>query len=297
MALLLADAAKMSTDMLKRGVIETIVLDSPILQRLPFMEVAGNSLKYNRELALPTVAFYAVGDPWTEDAPTFDQLTASLAIMGGDADVDHYIQQTRSNIQDIQQEVIALKAKAMRHTFENTFINGDLNDDPNAFDGINVLCTGDQAISMGEDGDDLSLAKLDELVDLVRGGKPDLLLMSRRTRRTLKNLMETLGIVEISQDQFGNIVQMYNGIPVAVNDWISDALTEGDNDDCSSIFALQMSEGAVCGLSNGGIQVEVIGQVQAANATRTRLRWYVSMASFSAVKLAKLTGVRIVPAI
>ncbi|MBM4463872.1 MAG: phage major capsid protein [Chloroflexi bacterium] len=292
MALTLTEAAKLSEDILRAGIIETIIKDSPVLQVLPFIDIVGNSLKYNQENALPSVAFYAVGDTWTESTPTFTQKTATLSIMGGDADVDHYLQQTRSNFNDIQQEVIKLKAKAMRHKFEDTFINGDTTVDANAFDGIDKLCPDSQRVSMGDNGGTLTLAKLDELIDKVLGGKPDLLLMSKRSRRKLKALMMAAGIVEISQDQFGNTVQLYNSVPVTVNDWISDARTVGSSNDCSTIYALQASEDGVCGLHNGGIQAEAIGAVSNKNATRIRLRWYSSIALFSTVKLAKLIGVR-----
>ena len=39
MALTLAEAAKLSNDILLQGVIETIIKDSPILQRMPFIEM------------------------------------------------------------------------------------------------------------------------------------------------------------------------------------------------------------------------------------------------------------------
>lgn len=38
MALTLAEAAKLSNDLLLTGVIETIIYDSPVLQGLPFIE-------------------------------------------------------------------------------------------------------------------------------------------------------------------------------------------------------------------------------------------------------------------
>ena len=38
MALTLAEGAKLSNDVLLEGVIETVINDSPILQRLPFIE-------------------------------------------------------------------------------------------------------------------------------------------------------------------------------------------------------------------------------------------------------------------
>ena len=138
MALTLAEGAKLSNDILLQGVIEETIYDSPILQRLPFIEVVGNALTYNRENALPSIDFYSVGDTWVESAPTFSQITATLRIMGGDADVDNYIKGTRSNVQDIEAAVIALKAKALAHKFDEMFIYGDHTTNPNEFDGIRL---------------------------------------------------------------------------------------------------------------------------------------------------------------
>ena len=47
MSLSLAEAAKLSNDILLQGVVETIVKDSPVLQQLPFIEIVGNGLTYN----------------------------------------------------------------------------------------------------------------------------------------------------------------------------------------------------------------------------------------------------------
>ena len=66
MALTLTEAAKLSNDILLQGVIETVIKDSPVLQTLPFIEIVGNGLTYNREKAAPTVGFYSVGDTWAE---------------------------------------------------------------------------------------------------------------------------------------------------------------------------------------------------------------------------------------
>lgn len=52
MALTLAEASKLSNDILLQGVVETIVKDSPILQRLPFVEIVGNGLTYNQSYPL-----------------------------------------------------------------------------------------------------------------------------------------------------------------------------------------------------------------------------------------------------
>jgi hypothetical protein len=306
MALSLADAAKLSNDVLLQGVIETIVKDSPILQRLPFVEIVGNGLTYNRENAAATVAFYDPNDTWNESTPTFTQLTATLKILGGDADVDNYIRSTRSNIQDVEAAVIELKAKSVRHKFEDTFIYGDSTVDTKSFDGlrkmINTGSAGPQLVSMGGTGSSLTLAKLDEILDAIKGGKPDLLLMSRRSRRKLNALIRASGsgMMETDRDNWGNFITLYNGIPIGINDWILDThvLTAGvetaaAGGTCSTIYAMQFGEGALCGLTGpGSLTVEKIGSLETKDATRTRIKWYCSLALFSTLKAAALIGVQ-----
>ncbi len=305
MALSLAEASKLSNDMLLQGVVETIVKESPLLQRLPFIEIVGNGLTYNRENALPTVDFYDVGDTWAESTPTFTQVTANLKIMGGDADVDNFLKSTRSNIQDLEAAVIELKAKALRDKLEDTFVYGNSAVSAKQFDGIKKLIdtgtTGSQVIAMGDSGATLTLAKLDELIDAIKGGKPDILLMSRRSRRKINALVRAAGgMMEADRDRWGNFVQFWDGIPIGVSDYILnthvvaggvETATTGGT--CSTIYALQFGEGALCGLSSPGyLQVERIGSLETKDASRTRVKWYVSLALFSAIKAAALIGVQ-----
>ena len=294
MALTLAEAAKLSNDILLQGVIETIIKDSPILQRMPFIEIAGNGLTYNREATAPAAAFFDVGDTWTESTPTFTQQTVTLKIMGGDADIDNFLIATRSNLQDLEAAVVELKAKAVRQLFEQTFITGDATANPKSFDGLDKVVDPTQSLSMGANGGSLTLDKLDELIDTVKGGKPDLLLMSRRSRRITNKLARTSGsFLETDRDEFGQMLQFYDGIPIGVSDYISDAQTVGTSTDCSTIYAFQAGEGGLVGLTApGGLQIERVGSLETKDARRTRIKWYASLALFNTSKLAKLTGVR-----
>lgn len=293
MALTLTEAAKLSNDVVLQGVIETIVKDSPLLQRLPFIDITGNAITYNRENAAATASFYQVGDTWTESTPTFTQLTASLAILGGDADVDQYIATTRSNVQDIEAAVIELKAKAVRQQFETTFITGDTSVDPKSFDGIAKQVAPGQTITAGANGTQLTLSLLDQLIDQVKPGRPDLLLMSKRSRRALNQLVRSSGaFLETRQDSFGQFQEFYAGIPVGVSDYIPDTETQGTAGNASSIYAVQFGEGRVAGLQGaGGLQVERVGTLETKDATRWRIKWYVNIAIFSDLALARLKGI------
>ena len=358
MSISLDEASKLSTDILLKGIIETIIKDSPILQELPFIQIVGNSLKYNREKTLPGVGWYApVTGTWTTSEPEFEQVTATLQILGGDADVDNFLKATRSNIQDLEVAVIEQKAKAIQHEFENAFLNADgTSNQPSGLykllsdtawtadtamevgdivvptegleNGFRYECTaaaGDKKthatteptwptqvgatvvddqvtwtckyghwLGSGANGATLTIAKLDELIDLVRGGKPHMLLMSKRTRRKVQGLIRASGnILETRPGRFMEQIQLYTGIPIAVSDWVKDNYTVGTSTDCSAIFAFQMGEGGVCGLSSPEmLQVERLGSLETKDATRTRVKWYVSLALFSNVKAAMMTGVR-----
>lgn len=305
MALTLTEASKLSNDMLLSGVLETVIKDSPVLQQLPFIEVMGNSLTYNRENSLPDIAFYDVGDEWDESTPTFEQKTANLKIIGGDADVDNFLKATRSNVQDLEAAIIEMKAKALRHKFEEIFIYGDSETNTKQFDGIRKLIdTGtesDQVIAVSASGGSLSLDNLDELIDAVKGDKPDMLLMSRRSRRKINSLVRGNGsMLATDRDKWGNFIQLWDSIPIGVNDWILDTHIVADGvetattgGECSTIYAIRFGEGALCGLSSPGfLQVEPIGQLENKDASRTRVKWYCSMALFSSVKAAALIGVQ-----
>ncbi|MFA5078401.1 MAG: major capsid protein [Dehalococcoidia bacterium] len=306
MATLLTEASKLSNDVLYQGVIETIVKDSPLLQLLPWIEIQGNALTYNRELTLPSAEWHAVNDDWTTSpAVTFTQKTATLAILGQNADVDNYIRQTRSNIQDVESAIIELTAKAIRHELEDKLIYGDNTTSPNQFDGlvklINTGSASDQLIAAGATGATLALSMIDQLIDAVKGGKPDLLMMSRRSRRKIMALARAAGNnLEVGKGALGEFVQYYNGIPISINDFIKDTHTLAGSvetaftgDTCSTIYALSFGEDGLCGLTDrSGLQVVRIGEMETKDASRTRIKWYVSLALFSNIKAAALIGVK-----
>jgi hypothetical protein len=301
MALTLAEAAKLSNDAVLQGVIETTVKESRVLDFLPFVEIAGNALTYNRENAMASAAFFDVGDSWSESTPTFTHVQATLKILGGDADVDQYIATTRSNVQDIEAAVLELKAKAVAHEFEDEFVYGDTAADAKGFDGLHKLCPAGQQVHQGAGTTPaaLSIKKLDETIDAVKPGKPDFLLMTRRSRRGISAYARSLtSPVQYEAGDFGRRVMFYDGIPVFESDFMVDteaiasgAFSAKTGGASSSIFAVKVGEGRLAGLTNGGIQVENVGALETKDARRWRCKWYVSLALFSTLAIARLDGI------
>lgn len=312
MAYTLSEAAKLSNDVLQAGVIELFVRDDPVLERLPFVDIVGNGLTYNVETTEPTVNFYEVGDTWVESTGTVTQTTAVLRILGGDADLDNFLKATRSNINDLKAEMIASKVKALRHQFMTSFIYGNNTRDPKQFDGIHTLINSAtyNTVPVGTADSTpavLSMAKLEETIDMVKGWKPDLMLMSKGIRRRINTYLRAAG--GITYDDLANKrVQTIFGIPVGATDYIRDTEDVGHDyvapafhgydvdgaqvaEDATTIFILTFDPKACCGTQNGTITITPLGDLETKDASRYRIKWYCSAMLQSIISCAKITGI------
>lgn len=314
MAVTLAQAALLSENDLQRGVIETFVQESPVLDRLPLMNIEGNAYAYNKEDTLPGVAFRSVNEAYTESTGTVVQATESLVILGGDADVDRFIVQTRGDLNDQRAIQTRLKVKAASYKYQDTFFNGDVTVDTKSFDGLKKRLTGGQVISMGTNGaaintDDTTrnafFDKMDELVSLVPGldGSNGAIYANRAIIGKIRSASRRIGGVElVKEDITGKRIITWNGIPVldpgltaAGANILTQTETQGSSNVSSSVYAVKFgqdeNDGGVTGLTNGGIQVDDLGFLQSQPVYRTRIEFYCGLATFGGKAAARLTGV------
>jgi len=306
MALTLLESAKLSQDKLQRGVVETFVQNANVLQMLPFMEIEGNAYTYNREETLPGIAFRGVNEGYTESTGTVNPVTESLVIMGGDADVDRFIAQTRSNINDQRAIQTALKTKALAYQFQNAFFNGDTAVDAKSFDGLKKRLTGDQVIEADSNGLEIGASStnmhlfmeaLDALIYQV-SGKADALFMDSKTLLKVKSIARQLGYFEQTTDAFGKSVVAYDGVPLfdAGNTAegtkiIGHDETVGTATNTTSIYAVKFGEEEyVSGLTNGGVMVYDLGELETKPSYRTRIEFYNGIAIFNGKAAARLKG-------
>ncbi|AUG87271.1 major head protein [Streptomyces phage Rowa] len=312
MALTLSEAAKLSQDDLQRGVLETFVIESPVLDRIPFLTIQGNAYAYNEEATLPGVEFRAVNAGYSESTGTVNPKSEKLVILGGDADVDRFIVQTRGNLNDQRAIQTRMKVKAAAYKFQDHFINGDTAVDANGFDGLKKRLTGNQVFAADTNGmgpvagGHAFFDALDELVSRVPGlnGSNGALYMNRKVIAKIWSSARRLGGAEMVKDALtGKTIHTYNGIPLldigqtaAGADIIPQTETQGTaSGTTSSIYAVRFgsAEGdqAVTGLTNGGVQVRDLGELDTKPVYRTRLEFYTGLAVFGGKGAARMTGV------
>jgi len=315
MALTLVEAAKFSNDVLQKGVIETIVSDTPILKKLGFIDIKGNGLTYNREGYMGGAAFHLVNGVWTESTPELRaQVTVTTKILGGDADVDNYLKTTRSDIQDLEAETITEKAKAVRDTFMDRFYYGNATTSPEEFDGLHILIPGAVAASgtipamvtrrvvnyVGTSGYGLGMNKVKEAIRICKDGKPDAILMSKLMLDLITRYRESIANMQYDLDEFQKKVMFIDGIPVWVDDYIADvethtsagafsAKTGGTN---TSIFLAKFGPKYIQGVQSLPITVKKVAtDLETKDATRTRIKWYPGLMLQKVIGVSVITGI------
>ncbi|MFJ1935965.1 major capsid protein [Kitasatospora sp. NPDC088160] len=203
MALTLAESAKLSTEDLQRGVIETFVQESPILDRLPLISTEGTAYRYNEEFELPGVSFRAVNEAYPESVGAVSSRIETLAILGGDSDVDKFLVQTRGNINDQRAIQETLKIKAASLHFSDQFFNGDTAVNPKGLDGLRKRLIGRQVLDAKGAGPVANgydfFDALDALTGKVRGisGQNGALYMNAAILAKIRSGFRRLGGAEL----------------------------------------------------------------------------------------------------
>jgi HK97 family phage major capsid protein len=327
----LAELSLLCTDAIKKGIIDTIIKESPIMRRLPWMTIDSNNLLYNLEQTLVGGEWVTVGDLLNESTPDFAQRTAKLYELIGNADVDNFMKATRKD-QNIEAAVIEKKTKGMVYDFEEACLYGGTS---TAAKFLSAKCmTGlllmlaqcetaagtvtdldglnnPQVVPASATSGVLTLDMMDQLRDTIKPGKPDAYIMSRRLRRKMEALARAAGNnLEHDNSQAGMEITHWGGVEILINDFIYDNIQDGASSvltltsydytharaagyDNSIILALKFGEDAVCGLKNGELpQTEYFPKLETKNAARTRLIMYPGLANFAPSKLAGLINVQ-----
>lgn len=305
----LAEAQKLINNQIVAGVAEDIFTTNPIYAVMPWTGYEGQALLVNRENALGDAQHLAVGGTITaKAAATFTQVPFTAVTTIGDAELNGLVAaQSRSAGVDQMAVEISSKAKSVGRLLQAGIATGT-GVSPQLH-SLHTLTDAAQ-FTTASAGQALSFELLDQLLDLVKAkdGEVDWLMLPARTLRSYRTLVRALGGVnETIAFDMGNgrtrNVDVYNGIPMFQNDYLSvaetangAALTGGA---LTSVYAGVWDDGSQkVGVSmiypDGtpmGIQVEQIGAAEAKDEQIVRVKSYSNFASFNRRGIARLTSV------
>jgi len=298
MALLRAEAEKLSNNVLEQGVIEEIIDRDAMFALMPFKKIVGKAYVYNREKTLSEAELLDPYDDIPEGAADFDEIVAKLHILAGDVDIDNFLDETMDDTNDQTAIQIAAKAKGMRRKFQRTLAIGDSGVSAKEFDGLATLCDAGQVLNAGTDGEALTFERIDTLMRMVPMGA-DALIMRGGTHDAVLAAQRALGGTmpeHITLPNHSNItVPAYRGIPILINDFLPGDEDLGSATDTCSIYAVRFNEAdglhGMFGGPSAGIRVQALGPLEKKDADRYRLKWYCGTALKSTKSLARLAGI------
>lgn len=284
MAISLADAKVGMADKVDQQVVDEFRRSSLLLDRLTFDNAispgtGGSTLTYGYiQLKTPsTAAVRAINSEYTASEAVREEKTTKAIIMGGSFEVDRVIQDTSGAIDELVFQADE-KIKATSNYFTNLVINGTSEASGegfvvNTFDGLSKLLADSStevtsAVDLSTSAlmDTNANAFLDELDEWIStmDGMPDMLLMNRKMLSKLRGIARRAGYYASDRDDFGRVVETYNGIELmdageyytgsATQDIVattSNASVAGKTD----IYAVQFGLDAFHGISPTGTKV------------------------------------------
>ena len=312
-AITLLESQKDSMDMLKQGVIETLIQESPILEMLPMTTFVGNAYQTMLEYDLPDPEFRQVNSTYSRSHGTDRKVFWGVSILGGEVFIDNFLLRTRGNKVDTKAKQYRKFSKAMARTFDKTFFDGT--GDQNDFKGINKLIeegfgqvhyTGGKTKANQANGGGLTLDDLDFSYDLIRSqSSPDCVLTNRTNRRKITKLARDtsmgFSLIDTGDDKFGNQVTQWNGVPLKIvgDDKDGNAILDFDEErgtatETSSMYLIAYGEDEnVHGLMGAGGTFEVVdfGETESAPGHLGRVEAYPGICIANPYSLVRLAGI------
>lgn len=308
----LAQYALLSQTKTEAGVFIGILTEEEVTQYLAFETMEGNAKNYDVELTLPTASVFALGQGLAPTHGTRTQFSTSLKRVHVTSDLDRYALQTRS---DVNNQLAILRndaSKAMSRKLADLAINGDESVVGEEFDGIEAYCRDRTRMMAMDDGvidgpgtaeTEVTMDRLDAMIDMVRPGKPDILIMNKTMRRKFTALSRASGsgVISNDKDSFGRRISLYDNIPIVIDDWVSNAEQYADagtwpSSTATTIYAVKFGKGkqGFTLMHNGQVlkpDFHLVGELEDYDENRYRMTVYVGSALWSSLSVAALAGI------
>jgi hypothetical protein len=320
----LAEFSKIETDPLRKSVVDTLIMESNMLELVPWETIGTLSTTVVKIQDLPSVGFRKINANYTEATGHFEQKTETISLLGGMVRTDQALARAKNTIADARAIMQNLMVKAMAYKFNDRVINGNPATDPDEFKGLyqrvdDVVAEGytEQFIDCGgtygaaRDAGILYdtanshnfLNKLDQLIYSISGHNPDLLLMNKKTLLAVRALLRKERLLDQGRDSFDRLVDVYSGarlVDIGVKaDQVTEIITNTEDpqgiytsDLSTSIVAVKFGIGDMFwGICEYPLEVVDDGKVQGTTYYNTQVDFPVGLAHINPRSIGRLANI------
>jgi len=315
----LSELSKIETDTLRKSVIDTLLMESNLMQMLPWETIGQLATTIVRVQDLPSVGFRKINEGYAAGVGHFEQKVENISLMGCYLDCDKAIARAKNTIADARAISQVMALKAMAYKFNDKFINGNPASDPEEFKGLqkrvdDLYAEGytEQYIdNAGTSGDGILLStaeshnflnKLDQLIYSIKGHSPDFLLMNKKMLLALRSILRKEKLLDNTRDMFDRVVDVYQGcrlVDIGVKaDQSTEIITNTETleaagaAESTSIYAVKFGIGELLwGIQEYPLEVEDKGLLEASPVYRTEVDWPLGLALADPRAIGRLYGI------
>lgn len=320
----LAELSKIETDTLRKSVMDTLLMESDVMQINPWETIGALSTTVAKYQDLPSVGFRKINAGYAESIGHFEHKVENISLLGGMIDTDKAIARAKNTIADARAIMQQMMVKAMAYKFNDKFINGNPVNDPDEFKGISVRVDevvaegySEQKIDNGgvygaarDDGILYNTAashnflnKLDQLIYSIKGHNPSFLFMNKKMLLALRAVLRAEKLLDNTRDMFDRVVDVYQGcrlVDIGVKaDQTTEIITNTEDPDgiytsdiSTSIYAVKFGIGEfLWGIQEYPMEVTDKGLLEAAPVYRTEVDWPLGLAHIDPRSIARLYNI------
>ncbi len=317
----LLEMSKIETDTLRKSVIDTLLMESNLMEIVPWETIGALATTIVRMGTLPSVGFRKINAGYSAGTAALEQKVENIALMGGYFDTDKAIVRAKNTIASARAITQVMMTKAIAYKFNDKFINGNPESDPEEFKGlrervadlydegytgqlVDFECDGVGIRNSSTHSHDF-LNFLDKLMYQIKGHNPDFLLMNSKMLLALRSILRKEDLLDKTQDSFDRKIDVYGGarlIDIGVKaDQTTEIITETETaagadgaGESTSIYAVKMGIGEfLWGLQEYPLEVEDLGRLKEKPIYRTEMDWPLGLANADPYSIAR--GIDIIP--
>ena len=303
-----SEMQKLEENKLLAGVVDEIINEDPIFARMPFDTFVGQQLDYVRESTRPVPQFFEVDDEISTGVGTKTEVNTGLKLIGHQTETPGF-SRTLSSVNNQREVNIRDALLGLVDKIGDRLIYGNSSSNATEFNGLQALIPSAQKIS--ESSSDtpgaLQFSNLDTQLDLVKKGMPDLIAVTRNTKRKIGHFVKfssTNTNIRDDVDGFGKPVIRYNEIPIQYSDRLvtteatsSDVYSAKTGGSGCSLFVVQFGfpnteKPGIFGIQGpNGVERIDMGWAEKKDNLIDRVIWYLGTGLGSTQTVAAINGI------
>jgi hypothetical protein len=314
----LVELSKIEEDPRRKSVIDTLMMESSVMELTPWETIGALTTTITRMGTLPTVGFRKINEGYSVSTGALEQRNESISLMGGNFDTDKAIVRSKTSISSARAIVQVMMTKAMAYKFNDRFINGDPQTDPEEFKGMKERV--DDLYDEGYTGQRIDLAggtttqgilassaashnflnKFDKAMYQIKGHNPPLAFMNGNVLLALRAILRKEQLLDRTKDSFDRIVDVYGSTRLQDIGVTADQTTEilpetetlGGGTTESSIYFVKFGIGEfLWGIQEYPMEVTDKGLLEDKPIYRTEVDWPLGLAMADPYCIARLFGI------